>query len=73
VHGSAPDIAGKGIANPIAAVWTVAMMLEHLGLDAEAARVMRAIETTTAARVFTPDLGGSATTSEVGDAIIAAL
>jgi tartrate dehydrogenase/decarboxylase / D-malate dehydrogenase len=69
VHGSAPDIAGKGIANPIAAVWTVALMLEHLGLVAEAARVMRAIEATTAARVFTPDLGGTATTKEVGDAI----
>jgi tartrate dehydrogenase/decarboxylase/D-malate dehydrogenase len=73
VHGSAPDIAGKGIANPIAAVWTVAMMLEHLGLGAEAARVMRAIETTTAARVFTPDLGGTATTRDVGDAILSAL
>jgi tartrate dehydrogenase/decarboxylase/D-malate dehydrogenase len=73
VHGSAPDIAGKGIANPIAAVWTVALMLEHLGLEADAARVMRAIEATTAARVFTPDLGGSSTTRDVGDAILAAL
>ena len=73
VHGSAPDIAGKGIANPIAQIWSAALMLEHLGLDAEAARVMHAIETTTAARIFTPDLGGKATTSEVGDAILAAL
>jgi len=73
VHGSAPDIAGRGIANPIAAVWTVAMMLEHLGLEDEAARVMRAIESTTSAGVFTPDLGGKATTVEVGDAILAAL
>jgi tartrate dehydrogenase/decarboxylase/D-malate dehydrogenase len=73
VHGSAPDIAGKGIANPIAAVWTIAMMLEHLGLDTEAARVMRAIETVTTARIFTPDLGGTATTQNVGDAILAAL
>ncbi len=73
VHGSAPDIAGQGIANPIAAVWTVSLMLDHLGLGAEAARVMRAVEQTTAARTLTPDLGGSATTSDVGDAILAAL
>ena len=73
VHGSAPDIAGKGIANPIAAIWTVALMLDHLGLADEAARVMRAIEATTAAGVRTPDLGGSATTREVGDAVIAQL
>jgi tartrate dehydrogenase/decarboxylase/D-malate dehydrogenase len=73
VHGSAPDIAGRGIANPIAAIWTVVLMLEHLGLDSEAARVMRAIESTTSARVFTPDLGGTATTRQVGDAILAAM
>ena len=73
VHGSAPDIAGKGIANPIAAIWTVSLMLEHLGLATEAERVMRAIEATTGARIFTPDLGGKATTTEVGDAILAAL
>ena len=73
VHGSAPDIAGKGIANPIAAIWTAALMLEHLGLPDEAARVMRAIERTTASGVVTPDLGGTATTREVGDAILANL
>ena len=73
VHGSAPDIAGKGIANPIAAIWTAALMLEHLGLAEEAARVMRAIEATTAAGIVTPDLGGTATTREVGDAVLAAL
>jgi tartrate dehydrogenase/decarboxylase/D-malate dehydrogenase len=73
VHGSAPDIAGKGIANPIAAIWTVVLMLEHLGLEAEAARVMRAIESITTARIFTPDLGGSATTRQIGDAILVAL
>jgi tartrate dehydrogenase/decarboxylase/D-malate dehydrogenase len=73
VHGSAPDIAGKGIANPIAAIWTVALMLDHLGLAAEAARVMHAIETTTAAGILTPDLGGKATTREVADAIISAV
>jgi tartrate dehydrogenase/decarboxylase / D-malate dehydrogenase len=73
VHGSAPDIAGKGIANPIAAIWSASMMLDHLGLPAEAARVMRAIEATTAAGTLTPDLGGSATTVEVGDAVLANL
>ena len=73
VHGSAPDIAGKGIANPIAAIWTAVLMLDHLGLRDEAARVMRAIEATTAAGVVTPDLGGTATTREVGDAVLANL
>ncbi|MBA2753810.1 MAG: tartrate dehydrogenase [Chloroflexia bacterium] len=73
VHGSAPDIAGQGIANPIAAIWTVSLMLDHLGLPAEAATVMRAIERTTAAGTLTPDLGGTATTVEVGDAVLAAM
>jgi tartrate dehydrogenase/decarboxylase/D-malate dehydrogenase len=73
VHGSAPDIAGQGIANPIAAIWAVSLMLEHLGLTSEAARVMRAIEATTGSGVLTPDLGGSATTREVGDAVLANL
>ena len=73
VHGSAPDIAGKGIANPIAAIWTVALMLDHLRLTAESARVMTAIEATTAAGILTPDLGGTATTQEVGDAVLANL
>ena len=73
VHGSAPDIAGKGIANPIAAIWTVSLMLEHLGLADEAARVMRAIEAAAAAGVLTPDLGGRASTREVGEAVLANL
>jgi len=73
VHGSAPDIAGKGIANPIAAVWSAALMLEHLGLEDEAARVMRAIAWTTEHGPRTPDLGGVATTRAVGDAIVGAL
>ncbi|MFT4037730.1 MAG: tartrate dehydrogenase [Thermomicrobiales bacterium] len=73
VHGSAPDIAGKGIANPIAAIWSAALMLEHLGLADEAARVMAAIAATTAAGQVTPDLGGTATTREAGDAILAQL
>ncbi|MCO5221088.1 MAG: tartrate dehydrogenase [Thermomicrobiales bacterium] len=73
VHGSAPDIAGKGIANPIAAVWSAAMMLDHLGLTGEAARVMRAIGWSTEHGPRTPDLGGVATTKAVGDAIVDAL
>ncbi len=73
VHGSAPDIAGQGIANPIAAIWSAALMLEHLGLDEEAASVMRAIGATTASGVLTPDLGGTATTRDVADAILSHL
>ena len=73
VHGSAPDIAGQGIANPIAAIWTVALMLDHLDLKDEAASVMDAIRATTAAGVLTPDLGGSATTVEVGNAVLSHL
>jgi tartrate dehydrogenase/decarboxylase/D-malate dehydrogenase len=74
VHGSAPDIAGKGIANPIAAVWALAMMLESLGEAGMAARIMAAISDITAeGRVLTPDLGGSATTWEVTDEICAKL
>jgi tartrate dehydrogenase/decarboxylase/D-malate dehydrogenase len=72
VHGSAPDIAGKGIANPIAQIWTGAMMLEHLG-QAEAARgVVAAIERVVKeGKVLTRDLGGTASTVEVGQAVAA--
>jgi tartrate dehydrogenase/decarboxylase / D-malate dehydrogenase len=71
VHGSAPDIAGKGIANPIAAIWSSALMLEHLGEAAAAARVMAALKAITAAgSVRTPDLGGEATTEEFAQAVI---
>ena len=74
IHGSAFDIAGKGIANPIGAFWTASMMLEHLGESRAADRLMRAIERVTAdARLHTPDLGGQATTREVTDAVIAAI
>jgi tartrate dehydrogenase/decarboxylase/D-malate dehydrogenase len=73
VHGSAPDIAGQGIANPIATIWSAAMMLDHLGLREEAARVMAAIERATAAGVLSRDLGGTATTTEIGDAVAGAL
>ncbi len=74
VHGSAPDIAGKGIANPIGQIWSGALMLEHLGYPEAARSIERAIETVTGEQhITTPDLGGSATTEQVGDAIIAAV
>ncbi|MEK7246476.1 MAG: isocitrate/isopropylmalate family dehydrogenase, partial [Pseudomonadota bacterium] len=74
IHGSAFDIAGRGIANPIGAFWTAAMMLEHLGEKAAAGRLMRAIERTTGEGKFlTPDLGGRATTREVPDAVCRAI
>jgi tartrate dehydrogenase/decarboxylase/D-malate dehydrogenase len=70
VHGSAPDIAGQGIANPIAAIWAGSMLLDHLGHTDAGALLLRAIEAVTAAgQTLTPDLGGSATTRQVGDAI----
>jgi len=70
VHGSAPDIAGKGIANPVAQIWTGAMLLEHLGHAAAAHAIVRAIETVVAdGKTVTRDLGGKASTREVGDAL----
>jgi tartrate dehydrogenase/decarboxylase/D-malate dehydrogenase len=73
VHGSAPDIAGQGLANPIGAVGSAALMLEHLGLPGQAARLHAAIEAVTAAGVLTRDLGGTATTQDVTKALIDAL
>jgi tartrate dehydrogenase/decarboxylase/D-malate dehydrogenase len=73
IHGSAFDITGKGIANPTATFWTAAMMLEHLGETAAAAKLMRAVETVTAAGIHTPDLGGRATTADVTRAVCDAL
>jgi tartrate dehydrogenase/decarboxylase/D-malate dehydrogenase len=69
IHGSAFDITGKGIANPIATFWTAAMMLEHLGEADAAVRLMKAVETVTASGLQTPDLGGKATTAEVTRAV----
>lgn len=70
VHGSAPDIAGRGIANPIAALWAAALMLEHLGEAAAGARLMNALKAVTAeGQVRTPDLGGTNTTAEVAAAV----
>ncbi|MFP5314353.1 MAG: isocitrate/isopropylmalate dehydrogenase family protein, partial [Actinomycetes bacterium] len=70
VHGSAPDIAGHGISNPIGAIASAGLMLEHFGLTAEAENLAAAIRATTAAGVLPRDLGGSATTDEVTDAVI---
>jgi len=69
IHGSAFDITGKGIANPIATFWTAAMMLEHLGEIDAAKKLMAAVEASTASKVHTPDLGGTATTAEVTSAV----
>ena len=74
VHGSAPDIAGKGIANPIAQIWTGAMMLEHLGLYESAESLENAIvKVLSSGEIKTQDLGGKASTSEMGKAIIDAI
>jgi tartrate dehydrogenase/decarboxylase/D-malate dehydrogenase len=73
IHGSAFDIAGKGIANPIATFWTAVQMLEHLGEANAATRLMKAIERVTASGVLTPDLGGMATTKDVTDAVVTAI
>jgi tartrate dehydrogenase/decarboxylase/D-malate dehydrogenase len=74
IHGSAFDIAGKGIANPVGAFWTASMMLAHLGEADSAQRLMRAIERVTAQETLrTPDLGGAATTRQVTDAVVAAI
>jgi 3-isopropylmalate dehydrogenase len=73
VHGSAPDIAGDGVANPSATVLSAAMLLEHLGYDGEAGRVRDAVETVLEDGPRTPDLGGDATTEQVGAAVLDAL
>ena len=73
IHGSAFDITGKGIANPVASFWTAAQMLEHLGEAAAATRLMRAVEDTTGAGITTPDLGGRATTADVTRAVCEAI
>jgi tartrate dehydrogenase/decarboxylase/D-malate dehydrogenase len=74
VHGSAPDIAGKGIANPLAAIFSGAMMLDYLGLPEAAARMERAVEGVLAeGSALTADLGGRSSTAEVVTAVRAAL
>jgi tartrate dehydrogenase/decarboxylase / D-malate dehydrogenase len=74
VHGSAPDIAGKGIANPLAAILSAGLMFDHLGLTASAAAIRKAVAAVLkAGRPCTPDLGGKASTKEVADAVLAAV
>lgn len=73
IHGSAFDITGQGIANPVASFWTATQMLEHLGEAAAAARLMRAVEQVTGAGIRTPDIGGQSTTSEVTKAVCEAI
>jgi tartrate dehydrogenase/decarboxylase / D-malate dehydrogenase len=71
VHGSAPDIAGAGTANPVGAIWCVSMMLDHLGRGDAAAQVMAAVESVLGGTdIRTPDLGGSASTDEFTDAVL---
>jgi tartrate dehydrogenase/decarboxylase/D-malate dehydrogenase len=70
VHGSAPDIAGSGIANPVGQMWAAAMMLEHLGEKSAASALTNAFETTLATGVLTGDLGGSATTEDFTKAVL---
>jgi tartrate dehydrogenase/decarboxylase/D-malate dehydrogenase len=70
VHGSAPDIAGQGIANPLGAIWSASLMLDHLGEQESAARLMRAVEAVCRDGVLTRDLGGAAATGAVGDAVV---
>jgi isocitrate/isopropylmalate dehydrogenase len=70
VHGSAPDIAGRGIANPLAAVGAAAMLLDHLGERERAQHVRAAVDAALRAGVWTPDLGGTATTADVTEFLI---
>ena len=70
VHGSAPDIAGKGLANPIATLWSVQMMLDFLGEKEAGQELMAAVERVTEEKLFTPDLGGSETTASFTDRVL---
>lgn len=73
VHGSAPDLAGRGIANPGGAIWSGALMLEQLGMADASADVMHALESALAGGAATPDLGGTYTTVSFTDVVVAAL
>ncbi|EML2682260.1 tartrate dehydrogenase, partial [Klebsiella michiganensis] len=70
IHGSAFDITGKGIANPIATFWTAVQMLEHLGEHDAAALVMEGIEYACTKGILTPDIGGTAKTADVTNAVV---
>jgi tartrate dehydrogenase/decarboxylase/D-malate dehydrogenase len=69
VHGSAPDIAGQGVANPLGAIWSAALMLEHLGEAEGSRRLIAAVEAVCREGILTRDIGGPASTAEVGDAV----
>jgi homoisocitrate dehydrogenase len=73
VHGSAPDIAGRGLANPVGAILSAGMLLDHLGLEGHGRRVRQAVKRTLNSGVSSPDLGGTATTQEFTDAVCRAL
>src|SRR5581483_2818290 len=73
VHGSAPDIAGKGLANPMGAIWSAALMLHELGEAEASARVMHALELVCREGPRTRDVGGDGSTSHVGDALVRAV
>jgi tartrate dehydrogenase/decarboxylase / D-malate dehydrogenase len=73
IHGSAPDIAGQGLANPSGAIWAGAMMLDHAGFPEASARILAALEETLASGTKTSDLGGTATTEEMADAVAQSL
>jgi isocitrate/isopropylmalate dehydrogenase len=73
VHGSAPDIAGQGKANPLAAILTAGMMLDFLGRPEDANRVQETVKAVLLADEVTPELGGTLTTEQVGDAVLARL
>lgn len=74
IHGSAPDIAGKGIANPIASIWAASQMLDFLGIPRWGTRILEAVrDVLSSGEVLTPDLGGRASTAELGDSVAARL
>ncbi|MEL6922792.1 MAG: isocitrate/isopropylmalate family dehydrogenase, partial [Bacteroidota bacterium] len=73
IHGSAPDIAGQGIANPIGTIWSAALMLDHLGESTAAKNMVMAIEATTMSGLRSVDIGGAAGTKEITEAICKAL
>jgi tartrate dehydrogenase/decarboxylase/D-malate dehydrogenase len=73
VHGSAPDIAGQGVANPVGALWSASLMLDHLGETEAAAALLGAVEAVCLSGPRTRDIGGTASTREVGDAVVARL
>jgi tartrate dehydrogenase/decarboxylase/D-malate dehydrogenase len=73
VHGSAPDIAGRGVANPVGALWSASLLLDHLGETEASAALLDAVEAVCASGPRTRDIGGTASTREVGDAVVAHL